>query len=38
MLRRDLEQSEMMGRDDYEKRSFLFKLGVKTARLFETIL
>ena len=38
MLRRDLEQSEIMGRDDYEKRSFLFKLGVKMARLFETIL
>jgi hypothetical protein len=38
MLRSDLERSERMGRDDYEKRSFLFKLGVKIARLFETIL
>ena len=38
MLRSDLEHSERMSRDDYEKRSFLFKLGVKIARLFETIL
>lgn len=38
MLRRDLERSEVMRRDDYEKRSLLFKLGVKIARLFETIL
>jgi cardiolipin synthase A/B len=38
MLLRDFERSERMVRDDYARRSFLFKLGVKVSRLFETIL
>lgn len=38
MLLRDFERSRPMGKDDYDRRSFLFKLGVKMARLFETIL
>ncbi|MBT9588384.1 cardiolipin synthase [bacterium] len=38
MLQHDLDRSEPMSRDDYDKRSLLFKLGVKIARLFDTIL
>lgn len=38
MLQHDLDRSQRMQPYDYEKRSFLFKLGVKLARLFETIL
>ncbi len=38
MLTSDFERSVKMGPDDYEKRSLMFKTGVKLARLFETIL
>lgn len=38
MFLHDLDRSEPMGRDDYDRRSLVFKLGVKMARLFETIL
>jgi cardiolipin synthase A/B len=38
MLQHDLKRSTRMVRDDYSRRSFVFKLGVKLARLFETIL
>ena len=38
MLLYDLERCQPMCKDDYDRRSFVFKLGVKMARLFETIL
>ena len=38
MLQHDLDRSDRMSQNDYDKRSFLFKMGVKVARLFETIL
>lgn len=38
MLRQDFARATPMVRDDYARRSFIFKLGVKLARLFETIL
>jgi len=38
MLQHDFDRCQRMGPHDYDKRSFVFKLGVKLARLFETIL
>jgi len=38
MLLHDFDRSRPMSIDDYDRRSFFFKLGVKIARLFETIL
>lgn len=38
MLSEDLDASEQVGPEDYQKRDFLFKVGVNTARLLSPVL